>query len=160
MANFWTFRDGQTGELVEHDIGSATLVGFLAGNPTLGPVRRGKKETPEAKFTYGGDRPSSYTPPALGGEADPWSTSATTENPVPEGYWVAPSGNLVETAQHRAAEREKARFARRRKEDKKNVRKPDLPERNRRGSSDRLGWKKYRKKIDRSGRETYWQRIR
>ena len=88
MANMWTFRDGQTGELVEHDIGSATLVGFLAGNPTLGPVRRGKKETPEAKFTYGGDRPSTYTPPVVGGEADPWSPSATTENPVPEGYWM------------------------------------------------------------------------
>ena len=103
MANFWTFKNGQTGELEEHDLGSATLMEFLATNPSLGPVRRGKKETPEAKFTYGGDRPSSYTPPALAEEADPWSTSATTENPVPEGYWVAPDGSLVETAQHRAA---------------------------------------------------------
>lgn len=46
MANMWTFRDGATGSLVHHDIGSATLMGFLAANPSLGPVRRGAVEDP------------------------------------------------------------------------------------------------------------------
>ena len=83
MANYWTFRNGATGELEERDIGSATLVEFIRANPSLGPVRRGRKDTPEVKFSMGGDSPSTYTPPAFAEEADPWSASATTPAPAP-----------------------------------------------------------------------------
>ena len=100
MANFWTFRNpakpaGQ--QLEEYDLGSATLMEFLADNPSLGPVRRGRVKPPEVKFLMGGDSPSTYTPPAMAEEVDPWSPSATTENPTPPTTPVgSPTANLLQ----------------------------------------------------------------